>query len=88
MKATQYNDTLRQALAYAEADRSDPFTFNRVMSHIANGVCDDATTTNGRMSEARYKADRVRERRLLPNDGRSESEREYFVDVFHNMQRP
>jgi hypothetical protein len=74
MKATQYNDTLRQALAYAEADRSDPFTFNRVMSHIANGICDDATTANGRMSEARYKADRVV----------AESGRVFFT----NLQRP
>ena len=55
MKATQYNDTLRQALAYAEADRSDPFTFNRVMSHIANGVCN----SNDRGNDCRYKANRI-----------------------------
>jgi len=84
MKATQYNDTLYQALAYAEADRSDPFTYSRIMSHIANGVCDD----KDRGEDARYKADRIRERRLLPDDNRPESEREYFVDVFHNMKRP
>lgn len=73
MKATQYNDTLRQALAYAEADRSDPFTFNRVMSHIANGICDDAAT--GReLRDSRYKADRVV----------SESGRVFFT----NLQRP
>lgn len=74
MKAHHYNDTHAQALAYAEADRSDPFTFNRVMSHIANGICDDATTANGRMSEARYKADRVV----------AENGRVYFT----NLQRP
>ena len=73
MKATQYNDTLRQALAYAEADRSDPFTFNRVMSHIASGICDDAIS--GReMRDSRYKADRVV----------SENGRVYFT----NLQRP
>lgn len=87
MKATQYNDTLRQALAYAEADRSDPFIFNRIMSHIANGICDDAVSSR-ELHECRYKADRHRERRLLPNDGRPEHEREYFVDVFTNLQRP
>ena len=55
MKATQYNDTHAQALAYAEADRSDPFTYSRIMSHIANGVCDD----KDRGEDARYKAERV-----------------------------
>jgi len=55
MKATQYNDTLRQALTYAEADRSDPFTYSRIMSHIANGVCDD----KDRGEDSRYKAERV-----------------------------
>lgn len=55
MKARHYNDTYAQALAYAEADRSDPFTFNRVMSHIANGICDDSPGVN----DCRYKADRV-----------------------------
>lgn len=74
MKATQYNDTLYQALAYAEADASDPFTFNRVMSHIANGICDDAITANGRMSAARYKADRI-----VGENGRV---------FFTNLQRP
>ena len=55
MKATQYNDTHQQALAYAEADRSDPFTYSRIMSHIANGVCD----ANDRGEDCRYKAERV-----------------------------
>ena len=84
MKARHYNDTHANALAYAEADRSDPFTYSRIMSHIANGVCDD----RDRGEDSRYKAERVRERRLLSDDGRPESEREYFVDVFRNMQRP
>lgn len=55
MKATQYNDTHAQALAYAEADCSDPFTYSRVMSHIANGICDDR---NG-LEDSRYKAVRM-----------------------------
>jgi hypothetical protein len=74
MKATHYNDTIRHAIAYAEADRSDPFTFNRVMSHIANGICDDAVGPNGRLSEARYKADRN-----VDSNGRV---------YFSNLQRP
>jgi hypothetical protein len=57
MKATQYNDTIRHAIAYAEADRSDPFTFNRVMSHIANGICDDNDSSR-EMKDCRYRADR------------------------------
>lgn len=56
MKALQYNDTIRHAIAYAEADRSDPFTFNRVMSHIASGICDDGSGGN----DCRYKAERVK----------------------------
>ena len=55
MKARHYNDTHAQALAYAEADRSDSFTYSRIMSHIANGVCDDSD--HGK--NARYKAERV-----------------------------
>jgi len=55
MKAIHYNDTHAQALAYAEADRSDPFTYSRIMSHIANGVCDD----KDRGEDSRYKAERV-----------------------------
>jgi len=55
MKATQYNDTHSQALAYAEADRSDPFTYSRIMSHVANGICDD----KDRGEDSRYKAERV-----------------------------
>lgn len=27
------------ARKYAKADRSDPFAFNRAMTHIANGIC-------------------------------------------------
>ena len=55
MKARQYNDTHAQALAYAEADRSDPFTYSRIMAHIANGICDD----RDRGEDSRYKTERV-----------------------------
>ena len=55
MKATQYNDTHQQALNFAEADRSDPFTYSRIMSHIASGICDD----KDRGEDSRYKANRV-----------------------------
>ena len=55
MKARHYNDTLYQALAYAEADRSDPFTYSRIMSHIANSICND----RDRGEDSRYKAERV-----------------------------
>ena len=54
MKAFQYNDTLRQALAYADNDRSDPFTFNRIMSHSSGRICD----SNDRGDDCRYKAER------------------------------
>ena len=67
MKATQYNDTHVQALAYAEADRSDPFTYSRIISHIASGVCDD----KDHGEDARYKAERHV----------SENGRVYFTNV-------
>ena len=67
MKATQYNDTHAQALAYAEADRSDPFTYSRIMSHIASGICDD----RDRGEDSRYKAERVV----------SESGRDHYTNV-------
>ncbi len=84
MKARHYNDTYQQALNYANADRSDPFAFARAMAHSRNGVCDSGH--DGK--DCRYKADVHRERRLLPDDGRPEHEREYFVDVYTNLQRP
>ena len=66
MKATQYNDTHAQALAYAEADRSDPFTYSRIMSHIANGICDD----KDRGEDSRYKAELLPETELDSEPGR------------------
>ena len=59
MKARHYNDTHAQALAYAEADRSDPFTYSRIMSHIKSGLCDDKPVANGSFVDCRYKAERV-----------------------------
>ena len=59
MKARHYNDTHAQALAYAEADRSDPFTYSRIMSHVKSGLCDDKPVGNGRLEDCRYKAERV-----------------------------
>ena len=49
MKATQYNDTHVQALAYAEADRSDPFPGSCRTSPMASAM----TKTAARMPAIR-----------------------------------
>lgn len=77
MKARHYNDTHQQALNYADADKSDPFTYSRVMSHITNGLCDD----NGQ-EDCRYKAEPSLETRIASN-GQS-----YQVTVYRSLQRP
>ena len=66
------------ARAYAAADRSDPFAFNRAMSHMKNGI----SSVGARGEDAFYKAEPYQETRYLP-DGR-----EYLVTVYKNIQRP
>lgn len=72
-----------QARLYALADKSDPFAYNRAMSHLASGI---STTFRGygqdADKEAFYSAEEATETRLLP-DGR-----EYQATVYRNMVRP
>jgi len=88
MRATQYKDTYSQAERFIEWDKSDPFTRNRVYSHIANGLCDDKFTPKGEPIDCRYKADSYLETRKIapcaayPNGG------EYHVTAYKNIQRP
>lgn len=78
MKASHYNNTHHMALAYAAADKSDPFTYHRVTAHIASGLCDDREGHN----DCRYKAEAYDETRKLP-DGK-----EYTITAYRNVQRP
>jgi hypothetical protein len=63
---------------YAEANRSDPFAYNRAMSHLRNGIC--GFNNNG--EEAFYDATRDVEERTAP-DGTK-----YQVPVYRNVIRP
>lgn len=69
---------LEGAKNYALADKSDPFAFNRAMTHVGNRIA--GRTPNG--EDAFYTAEPASETRQLP-DGR-----EYQVTVYHNMARP
>lgn len=64
---------------YALADKSDPFAYNRAMTHVNNGI----STVNG---EAYYQAEPYKEERtLVKTDGSKEN---YFVDAYKNIKRP
>lgn len=70
------------AQRYAAADRTDPFTFNRAMTHIANGVAGFRHEPNGTRVEAFYNAKEVKVKRKLA------SGEEYEVVGYDNMVRP
>ncbi len=71
------------ALRYAKADRSDPFARNRVLSHIANGVCTNArSTVDG--GPLFYDATPTSEKRTYVKDGQII---EYDVPSFKSLQR-
>lgn len=62
-----------QADIWAEVDKSDPFTRDRVMSHFDNGLTD-------------YDGELVKEQRTyIGADG---IEKVYSVDIGRNMKRP
>jgi hypothetical protein len=68
------------ALNYAAADRSDPFAFNRAMTHIKNGICKDGAT---------YEAHPTQEmRHLEPGMVFSDGTNTYPVTVYREVKRP
>jgi hypothetical protein len=79
MSAVQANRDriVRGAVAYAAADKSDPFTFARCMTHINQGLC--RPLVDG--GNGHYNAEATTEVRLLP-DGR-----EYLAIGYRNIQR-
>ena len=66
------------AKAFAAADKSDPFTYNRCISHINNGVAGGFDSNGNNLS---YDATTGKERRQLP-DGT-----EYDVPAYTNIKR-
>jgi hypothetical protein len=64
------------ARLFALADRSDPFAFNRAMSHTLNGV---ASAHDG---DKYYQAEPSLEQRVTPKGER------YNVTVYKEVKRP
>ena len=83
-------NTLKQrwteaAKRYADADRSDPFTFARAMTHIRTGI----VGFKDRGGEAIYSADEHMETRQLPAGMKfSNGDTEYQVRAYRNITRP
>jgi hypothetical protein len=75
---TQRRIMVNHAKTFAEADRSDPFAYNRALCHINNGIA--SVGLNG--EDACYKAETYLETRHLP-DGTP-----YEVTSYKNVQRP
>lgn len=67
---------------YAASDRSDPFTLNRCISHIMNGV---ASANNAKQEEGFYDAEEYQESREYNHDGRTVK---YTVPAYRNIIRP
>ena len=73
---------LAAAERYARADKSDPFTYNRILSHIENGV---ASVNNGKDKHGYYDAEEYAEHREYQHEGRTVK---YTVPAFKDMVRP
>lgn len=76
-KATLHQ-RIEAAKRYAAADRTDPWAFDRAMTHMANGIC--GFNENGQ--DAFYSADEFVEDRVTVT-GIS-----YPVTVYRNIVRP
>ena len=88
LHADNQKDLRERALRYAEADKSDPFTYSRCMSHLRNGVAGMLLTNNG-MVMCTYTAERDTEERTLPNGMKfSNDENKYHAVVYRNIKRP
>ena len=86
MNRDMYMKALRGAVDYARADRSDPFTFNRVMTHLSCGVTNPRTDKDRR--EALYGAETVIDQRYLRKGEFSDGTKSYHGLTFKNMIRP
>lgn len=64
------------AKLFAAADKSDPFTFARAMTHINVGICNDA---------AAYEAEAQAESRSYEFSGQTV---EYVATGYRNLKRP
>lgn len=84
-RATQAN-MIEAAKRYAKADSSDPFAFNRAMTHIKNGI---ATPANREGAIAYYDAEEQTENRaLFDTNGNEVPNSTYKATIFKNAVRP
>lgn len=86
---TQLIKAINGARAYALSDKSDPFAFNRAMTHTLNGVCNRRFTKSGEPIECNYHADCHMETRHAPSgyvfqDG----SRKFLHQTYRNGIRP
>lgn len=75
---------LEDARCYALADKSDPFTYNRVMSHMNGRICG----FNSKGEDAFYSAEPYQEERWLPPSPAHPNGQSYMVTVYKNRVRP
>lgn len=77
-----FDRAINGAIAFAAADRSDPFARNRAISHVHNGLVTRDHKTGELLG---YQAEQTMETRTIVIDGET---REYKVPTFINVKRP
>jgi hypothetical protein len=85
------NAQIEAAKRYAASDKSDPFTLNRALAHIRNGIVGFQVDKNGKPTEQRawYDAEKHQETRKLPEGSTfSDGTNEWVVDAYKNVQHP
>ena len=70
---------------YIKSERSDPFTRDRVYSHIRNGICKPVVDPNGSRRPGGYDAQETTEARSYERDGETVH---YEVSAWHSVKRP
>jgi hypothetical protein len=76
-KQKNYERLVEAARRYAASDPSDPFTFNRCMTHLLRGMC----APNDKGEDCHYNATASTEGR------KTATGEEYFVTVYRDVQR-
>jgi len=80
---------LQGARVYAMADRSDPFAFDRAMTHVSLGIADVGFSANNDPSDRFYQAEQIVEERTLHGGVTfSDGSKKFSVLGFRNMKRP
>jgi hypothetical protein len=79
MKREKSFDRIDAIYRYAAADKSDPFAFNRAMSHLRNGICEGRNDAGELLT---YNAEETYEERVTAAGAK------YRVTVYKNCVRP